>query len=138
MKGSNILAWAGATFVASFLAPLTVSAQPAGDSNVDLAYFEDLVGGIQGIADLLIPLVVSLGLLFFFWGLAVFILNAGDPEARGKGVSIMIWGIVALTVMLSIWGIIELISEIFGIEDIGSVDVPSVGGPAAAGDSVFR
>ena len=83
---------------------------------------QTLIGVIADIVRLLIPIVVALALLYFFWGLAQFILKSGEGEAAvEEGKKKMIWGIVALFVMVSIWGIITLISSTFleGLE--GSV-----------------
>jgi hypothetical protein len=77
---------------------------------------EDL-GYIVGIA---IPIAAGLALLFFFWGLAKFIFKANDPTARKEGKNIMIWGIVALFVMVSIWGLVEFIQD--------ELDLPPGGG----------
>ena len=137
----------GAT-LSAILAPIYVFAQPGapgggggggGTSDVDLGFFDDLVSSVQGIVDLLIPLIVTLAVLFFFWGLAVFILNAGDEEARAKGRNIMVWGIIALFFIVAVWGIVRLLATIFGVDDAaGSVDVPTVGDAADSGGSIFN
>jgi len=63
----------------------------------------------------LIYLVVSLSLLVFFWGVAKFILAAGDEKKIQEGKILMFWGVVALFVMVSFWGIIQLLhTDFFG------------------------
>jgi len=54
-----------------------------------------------------------LALLFFFWGVARFILNADNEEKRREGKSIMVWGIVALFVMLFVWQIVNILANTF-------------------------
>ncbi len=103
------------------LAPLFAFAQ------ADLSYISGLVVSTQAILNLLIPLVVTIAIILFFWGLAVFILNAGDEEARAKGRSIMIWGIVALFVIVAVWGIVAVLANIFNVETGTSAPVPGVG-----------
>jgi TM2 domain-containing membrane protein YozV len=56
-------------------------------------------------------LVVALALLYFFWGLARFILNAGGGKEQEEAKAIMLWGIIALFVMISVWGIVRLLGE---------------------------
>ncbi|NBD74066.1 hypothetical protein GVX82_03420 [Patescibacteria group bacterium] len=87
-------------------------------SGVDLAYFDGLILSAQQIANQLLPLVLTLALLFFFWSMAVFILNAGDPEARSRAGHQMIWGVIVLFVMVSIWGLVGLLGQITGVEPL--------------------
>lgn len=65
----------------------------------------------------LIPVVMSLALLFFFWGVARFILAArsGNEEEIKSGKQLMFWGIIALFVMVSIWGIVAFFASDLGI-----------------------
>lgn len=61
-----------------------------------------------------LPLVAGLALLAFFWGMAKFILKAGSEEGREEGKQIMKWGIVALFVSVSIFGILTFFYHEFG------------------------
>jgi hypothetical protein len=63
----------------------------------------------------LLPVVAGMTLLVFFWGLAKFIARVGgDVKAVEEGKNLMIWGIVGLFVMISIWGILAFMSDQFG------------------------
>lgn len=74
------------------------------------AAFDDFVYGVASdIANYIIIIIVSLSLLSFLWGLARFILSAGSDTGREKGKKIMVWGLVALFVMVSLMGIVTLI-----------------------------
>lgn len=64
--------------------------------------------------------VMALAFLFFLWGLAKFILKAGEPEERKKGYQVMLWGIIAFVVMSGIWGIVALVERSFGIGGEGT------------------
>ena len=58
-------------------------------------------------------IVAALALLFFFWGLANFIINAADETKRKEGKQIMLWGIIALFVMVSVWGLVGMLKTTF-------------------------
>jgi hypothetical protein len=62
----------------------------------------------------LIPLAFSLALLFFFWGMAKYIRKSGDEKEEGR--KIMVWGVIALFVMSSIWGLVFFIRNEIGTD----------------------
>lgn len=80
---------------------------------------------VAGLINLATPIVVALALLYFFWGLAQYILNAGNEEKKKQGRDIMIWGILALFIMVSVWGIINVIRDTFNLDD-NRINVPEV------------
>jgi cobalamin biosynthesis protein CobD/CbiB len=58
-------------------------------------------------------LIFFIPISFFLWGMAVFILNAGNEDKRKEGKQRMFWGIIILVVMVSIWGIVSLLASVF-------------------------
>ncbi|OHA91952.1 MAG: hypothetical protein A2723_00400 [Candidatus Zambryskibacteria bacterium RIFCSPHIGHO2_01_FULL_52_18] len=75
---------------------------------------------------LLVPLVASLALLAFFWGLAKFIYNvSGDEKAVGEGKNLMKWGLIALFVMVSVWGILRFAYGELGFSGFGVPFLPT-------------
>ena len=112
------------------LSPALVFAQlppaqaPAADGNL-----QSFIEQIADILNILLPIFVTLAVLAFFWGLIKFIFQAGDEREKGK--NIMIWGIIALFVIVSIWGIVAFLSNLFGIGTGGSAPVPGVDGLGA-------
>lgn len=56
--------------------------------------------------------IFGLSVIYFFWGTGQFILNAGDEKYRADGKRKMVWGIVALTVYASIYGILNLAGQL--------------------------
>lgn len=83
----------------------------------------DDFGDIISIAT---PIVVALALLFFFWGLAMYIMNSGDEEKKAEGRNIMLWGIIALFVMVSVWGLVQMLSNTFGVDADITADIPFI------------
>jgi hypothetical protein len=67
------------------------------------------------IIDKLIPIIFGLSLIYFFWGISQFILNSADQKKRDEGKSKIIWGVVALFVFVSLYGILALMGTILGI-----------------------
>lgn len=89
----------------------------------------ELIQLFTDFAILTVPVLVALALLFFVWGLATFILNSGNKDEGKKGRDRMVWGLVALFVILSIGGMLSAVQNtIFG--GVGGLR----GGTGAYGD----
>lgn len=100
-----------------------------GASAVDVGYFTQLITAVQGIITTLVPLVIALGLLFFIWGLVQFIFASGDEAAKDEGKRKMIWGVVALFVIVSVWGLVALLNQLTGVAAGGTATLPGVPAP---------
>ncbi|HEY4515709.1 MAG TPA: hypothetical protein VJH67_00800 [Candidatus Paceibacterota bacterium] len=103
----------------SLLLPLFASAQ--------LTQTTGIVRQGSTLVNLLIPIVFALALLFFFWGLAQYILASGDASKLEEGRNKMVWGVVALFVMASVWGLVRFIQTEFKITDNSAIPVPGFG-----------
>ena len=62
------------------------------------------------IQNSVIPLMFALAVAYFVWGILQFIMNSGEEAKRTQGKQHMIWGIIALTVMLSVWALVGILS----------------------------
>lgn len=89
---------------------------------------ESLISLAGRIVTSLIPLLIAVALVVFFWGLVKYVLSGGEDHAQGR--NIMIAGLVALFVMVSVWGIIRLAQNTLGIDssNSGSIAPPTVQG----------
>ena len=64
----------------------------------------------------IIPLMFAVAVVFFVWGvIKFFIINADEEAKREQGKQFMLWGIIALAVMLSIWGLVNILGVTFGV-----------------------
>ena len=59
--------------------------------------FKAVVCLLVDILLMLVPLLVGIALLVFFWGIVKFIRNAGSESAREDAKNIMFWGVVELS-----------------------------------------
>lgn len=92
-----------------------------------LAPLYDLLNAIMGLVRTAVPILIGLALIAFFYGLVRYIFS-GAAKGGAEGKNIMIWGIVALFVMISVWGIIAIGQEAFGINPNAIVPTPSLPG----------
>ena len=96
--------------------PLTTLAAGA-----DLGNISTLVSSIGNIVNKAIPILFAIGLLGFFYGLVSYIFGADDNKDKAK--KTMIWGVVALFVMASVWGLVNFIGDAVGV---GRDNAPTV------------
>jgi len=92
-----------------------VSAQnrPLLDSSSTLS---SLIKNITGLFNLIIPLIISAAIIVFLYGVLRFIVksSAGDADGRKEGVNFMIYGIIGIAVMVSVWGLVAFVTNTFG------------------------
>ena len=93
-----------------------------------LGNVEGILESIGNLVELALPIVVGLGLLAFFWGLVKFIFASGDETAKDQGKRIMLWGVIALFVMVAVWGLVEFIGDSLDIDTDADITVPTVPG----------
>jgi hypothetical protein len=66
------------------------------------------------IAAVVIPFIFMLAFLFFLWGMVQYIRNADNEKKRQESKKFMYYGILGLTVMVSVWGIVRIVNSTFG------------------------
>tara|TARA_B100000745_G_scaffold107052_1_gene68511 strand:- start:2221 stop:2571 length:351 start_codon:yes stop_codon:yes gene_type:complete len=93
-------------FAASlFVLPVIASAQNFGEVDT---FFGKVTGFIN---DTLIPLVFALALLVFVYGMFnFFILGGASDDSREKGRQLIMWSIIAFVLMVSIWGVVNMLA----------------------------
>lgn len=74
--------------------------------------FKDVIDIFVELIYYIVPVLAGAALLVFVWGLVKFISNASDVKAQTEGKQLIIWGLVALFVMVSVEGILS-----FALED---------------------
>ena len=103
----------------SFVLPLLAFAQQI--SNAD-----DLIGVVGGLLNSLAPLIIGIAFIYFIWGIVQYVTAGGEEDQQTKARQTMIYGIIALFVMTSVWGLVNLLSGTFQLEGReGPTNIPS-------------
>ncbi|MBI2120314.1 MAG: hypothetical protein HYT94_01675 [Parcubacteria group bacterium] len=93
---------------ALFFAPSTLlAAESSGTIQSIAQLFVDIVSYI-------LPGVMTLVFVYFFWGLAKYVSNVGDEKKETEGRAILTWGVVAVFIGVSLWGIIGWLQTFIG------------------------
>lgn len=86
---------------------------------------------VKGLMDKVIPILITLALLYFIYGVGEYVLSAGDEGARKEGRDKIIYGVVALTAILAVWGLVAIVISTFGLSAGGTLQqnaIPTVVG----------
>ena len=113
--------------------PTLVFAQSAGNAK-NLSEVLDRVSNLMGS---LLPVLVSLGVLYFVWGVVQYVIG-DDEEAKSKGKNRIIYGLIGLAVIVSVWGLVNILADTLGTgrgtgapSDINNLVVQSTAGGGA-------
>ena len=71
---------------------------------------------VDVIIDPTILLVFTTGFLFFVWGLVQFLVDLRNGGEHEEGKKHMLWGLVGMFVMASVYGIIALLDNTFELD----------------------
>lgn len=77
---------------------------------------------VKELVALILPLLISLAVIYFVWALVKYMLKAGEEQAEAR--QQMIWGVIILFVMVSIWGLVGVLGDTFGVD--GKAAVPAL------------
>jgi hypothetical protein len=111
-----------AAFVLGILAlPSIASAQ------VDLSNLGNAIESLTQVINALIPFFIGIAVLVFIYGIIKYVLSGGDEGARKEARNYMIFGIIGIFVMVSVWGLVNLLTGTFELDnEIEEGELPSV------------
>ncbi len=69
---------------------------------------------VQRTINSIIPILISIAVLIFLFGVITYLVGS-KSESKSDGAKYMVWGIISIFVMVSVWGLVGLVgSTIFG------------------------
>lgn len=114
-------------FIPSLLTPVLAHAQinpSAVSGNITIAR---IFQRLSQVFNRIIPFLVLLATVVFIWGVVKYITAGADEKKVEEAKNIILWGIIALAVMLMVWGFVNvLIDAIFGTENIPNIPGPDI------------
>ena len=72
--------------------------------------------GLLGIFDLVIKVLIGAAVVLFLFGVVKYISSGGDEEKRKEGKNLVVYGIIGLFVMVSVWGLVNILAGTFTLE----------------------
>ena len=109
-----------------FAAPLLAFAQTVVTAPPATGTLLEIVADLGGIVTALIPILLGLALVVFFWGLIRYMFVDKGGKGANQAKSLMLWGLIALFVMVSVMGIIRLAQGTLGVGTDSQIPAPTV------------
>jgi hypothetical protein len=119
------VAVAGAQSGSLNLPQVPPSANPSSGSSIGQSLI-NIVLQFKQISTLIYSSLFVVALILFFVGIFQYLAPGGDAEKRKQGFQYMGFGVLALFVMVAIWGLVAFISQTLGIGIGGDIMVPGV------------
>ena len=93
--------------------------------------------GIIGVINtVVVPVIFALAFLYFVWGVAKYFFfspsgkdSFSERGGYGEGRQFVLWGILGLVVLFSVWGIVKLFGELTGVPQSSAPPVPQLPTP---------
>jgi NADH:ubiquinone oxidoreductase subunit 2 (subunit N) len=83
---------------------------------------------IDLINNVFVPVVFALAFFVFIWGIFQYFIQGGhDEEKRESGKSLMLWGLIGFFVMVSVWGLVQILVGTVGLSN--TAPVPDIAAP---------
>ncbi len=100
------------------LLPLFAFAQTnAGNLSGVTTFIRNIINFMNGT---LVPLIFAIAFLVFLWGMfKTFILGGSDEDKQKEGKQLMMYSIAGFVIMVSLWGIVNLVAQGFGFTTTG-------------------
>lgn len=79
--------------------------------------FSSLVAKLVGIINVTVPVLISLAIVLFFFhtGKGIFGSAKSGAEAKSQLKETLLWGVLIIFVMVSIWGILNIFGSEFNL-----------------------
>lgn len=108
----------------SFLFPVVAFAQ-----TLNFEQLNTPITSLGNIINRLIPLIIGAAVLVFLWGVLNYVISGDDADKRADARWFMVWGIVALFVMVSVWGLVRILQNTLGVSSgAGAPGFPTIPG----------
>ncbi len=96
----------------------------------NLAGVSSLVSDIGKIIGKIVPILFALAVVFFFWGVVKYLMSVGsDIKKADEGKTLMIYGIIAIAVMASLYGLVGWLQNTLNIGNPAVITIPNVPTP---------
>jgi len=77
--------------------------------------FAEFVNAVVGFFNYyVVPVIFAIAFLSFLWGImSAFIYHGENPSNQEAGRTFLLWGLLGMVVMFSVWGLVNMVLRTF-------------------------
>ena len=94
--------------------PATVPA-----NGLDPVYITDSFTVLKTLFTTAVVVLIGFAVVWFTWNVIKYVMSA-DEKGKEQAKSQMVWGIITITVIVSVWGLVNILRVLFRIGDANS------------------
>ena len=88
-----------------------------------------LVRQLAKIFNVIVPFLIGLAVFLIIYGILRHIASADDEEKRTEARNFILWGIVGVFIMVSVWGLVNILIKTFNLDNSNAVVTDIYGKP---------
>ncbi len=123
-----------AAIALSVFAPSFAFAQSvSSDCNAVVTQSGNIIAGflcrVALLLNTIVPILITLAVVYFIWGVVQYVLGSSE-DAKKEGRDRMIWGLIGLAVIVSIWGLVAILKNFTYVNNnSNTISVPCIESP---------
>ncbi|GEM_PF-3082221 len=87
----------------------------------------ELIDRVNSIGSYVIPFLIGIGVFIVLLGIVNYIRQGDNEEKRAEGRMFIIWGVISIFIMLSIWGLVNILVKSFNFDNsVTSTTIPDL------------
>ncbi len=90
------------------------------EAQVRTGYIDSLIRSSLGIVRSLLIFLISLAVVWFIWNTIQYTIS-DDEDKKSKAKDQMVWGIIGIAVIVSVWGLVAILRNMFGVDNSGGI-----------------
>jgi uncharacterized membrane protein len=105
-----------------FIAVLSVALLPVfaqAQGGIQTSYIDSIIRYAKDLLATALPFIIALAVVWFVWNIFRYVVAGGD-DAKEAAKTHILWGIIGLFVMVSVWGIVNVVASTLGINSGGN------------------
>lgn len=75
----------------------------------------DLLGLISRVLNAIVPVLIAFAVVYFLYGVFKYVFS-DDEDAKDKAKEVMIYGIIGIFVMVSVWGLVNILGGTLNLD----------------------